>query len=77
MDQSRIRITLAVFSAVTFALILYFVDYSDMSWSNNKSVYLTLILYGFLATAMVGHFFHDQSQPKDKEDPFLSSENKD
>ncbi len=75
MDQHKIRVALSIFSAVSFALILYFVDYSDMSWVNNQGVYLTLILYGFLATAMVGHYKNQKEQQEDHEDRFYRSEN--
>lgn len=67
MDQQKIRIAIGIFSAISFAIILFFIDYSDLSWSKNKGPYSVLIFYAFLATAMVGSFHHAESQKEESE----------
>lgn len=68
MELNKARIALLVFSAVSLALILFFVDYRNLSWSSNKGVYSILISYAFLATAMVGSYRQAQEQKEETED---------
>ena len=66
MNGPKYRIAVMVMALGLVVLSLIFMDWSDLSWSSNRSGYLGLISMSFIALSM--HFSNKKATGKEREE---------